>query len=105
MATTLQDKLAAIATRSTLYEAALVNTTTGERRLLCYSAKTGAALRRYVWRKGAELVTFCGSERADAVAGNKRAIRIGQWQADFTGRTQREAIIGGELAWFGAEVK
>ena len=43
---------------------------------------------------GEELITF-GENWADGAT-------IGEWRIRFSGRTQREAIIAGELPWIGA---
>ncbi|OHD25594.1 MAG: hypothetical protein A2064_09110 [Spirochaetes bacterium GWB1_66_5] len=93
-------KLARLRRRDTLYEAALVHRTTGQRVLLCYSHTSGARLGSYIAHHADEVVAFCGSDRYVArQAGEEYA--IGDWGVRWTGRTQREAIIGGELPWFG----
>lgn len=89
-------KLARIANYSTRYEVELVHLDTGERRLLCYTRKTERGIRDYIFRHAAEVVTFCGSDRLFKLS-------IGRWRIAFTGRTQREAIMAGELPWFGTK--
>ena len=94
-------KLARIQNRVTLYEVALTHLDTGERRLLCYTRKTGRGIRDYIFKHGPALVAFCGDENFRP--GWKRQgdeTAVGRWSIGFTGRTQREAILNGELTWF-----
>lgn len=92
-------RLERIRRRDTLYEAELVNRQTGERRLLCYCHRSRSRLATYVGRHAEELVTFCGSDRYTPCRENE-LLAIGDWAIRFTGRTQREAIMSGELRWF-----
>ena len=94
-------KLDRIRRRDTLYEVELVHRQTGERCLLCYCHRTGSRLAGYIARHAEALVAFCGS---DTYATRRLDLReefaIGEWGMRWTGRTQREAIMHGELVWF-----
>jgi len=94
-------KLRRIAGRTTLYEATLTHHRTGEKALLCYSPKSRTSLQRYIAKNAQALVTFCGSETFVRRAQGEEAA-IGEWGIAWSGRTQREAIINGELPWFGS---
>ena len=96
-----QVRLARLHNRLTLYEVALTHLDTGERVLLCYTRKTGRGIRDYIGRHAEAIVAFCGDDTCRL--GHRRPCdetAIGRWSIGFTGRTQREAIIGGELPWF-----
>lgn len=98
----LQARLSRLSGRHTRYEATLVHALTGETRLLCYTArKNKHGLRDYINTKAEALAAFCGAHRVGPARPDFLAyLAIGDWQIGFTGRTQREAILGGELKWF-----
>jgi hypothetical protein len=51
---------------------------------------------------GPELVAFSASEDFKLVAGP--AAQLGSWRIFFSGRTQRDAIVGdSELRWFASK--
>jgi hypothetical protein len=90
-------KLEAIKNRATRYE--LVLQRGAERLRLCYTGrKNRHGLIDAIRRNGAELVQLTGAEAFKLEAGP--AAIMGDWRLSFSGRTQREAIIAGELAWF-----
>jgi hypothetical protein len=92
-------RLTALQGRSTKYEVALVHDG-GRRVRLTYTAKTRPAVWRYIDRVAVQLVAFCGADRMQTKG--QRFGKIGPWTIVTTGRTEREAIIGGELpAWGG----
>lgn len=100
MNTTLE-KLAALQNRGTLYELELANVKTGERRLIAYTRKTKTKGLNAIARRGAAVVAVIDHKDVFVAARTeKRFIATtpdGEWIARFTGRTQREAITGGEL--------
>jgi hypothetical protein len=90
-------KLDAIKNRATRYELVLTNLDSGEKRRLCYTSKKNrTGLFAAIRSNGTELVAFSGSE--DFKLEGKASASIGRWSVAFSGRTQREAIIAGELA-------
>lgn len=99
MDATLQARLERLRHYSTRYEAVLTHADSGERRLLCYTArKSSAGLLSAVFSRGEALVAFSGAERVENIKG--AGLRLGPWRVAFSGRTQREAIITGELTYF-----
>jgi hypothetical protein len=81
--------------RSTLYELALCGPSS---RLLCYTRKSRVALIAALRKYGPQIVAITGVDNL-TVAG--QSVTIGAYSVRFTGRTEREAVIGGELAWIG----
>ena len=95
-------KLEAIKNRATRYELVLTNLDSGEKRRLCYTSKKNrTGLFAAIRSNGTELVAFSGSE--DFKLEGKASASIGRWSVAFSGRTQREAIIAGELRWFASK--
>lgn len=95
--TAVHTKLAAIAGRSTKYEIILVHDD-GRRRLLGYGRKTRPGILAMVSRRAVELSTFCGDQYVTLKglpAGT--TCKIGGWSIRATARTERQAIIEGEL--------
>ncbi len=100
---TKSEQLARLTNRATRYELALINGDT--RILVMYShgrarhdllkcCRThGEAIVALACPTGEELLTFA-PKAADGA-------KIGPWSIRFTGRTQREAIIEGELPFIG----
>lgn len=92
-------KLEAIKNRATRYE--LVLERGAERFRLCYtSRKNRRGMIDAIFRNGKELGAFSGSQ--DVRFGHGATAQLGDWAVRFSGRTQREAIQAGELAWFAA---
>jgi hypothetical protein len=92
-------KLESLRNYATRYELVLTNLDSGEKRRLCYTSKKNrTGLFVAVRKNGTELVAFCGAE--DFKLTGKAEALIGRWSLRFSGRTQREAIQAGELAWF-----
>lgn len=97
-------KLARIQGRATLYETVMVNRKDGRKVVLCYTRKTKRGIIDYIHRLGrtgsaGELVAFCGAEVYRQPA-DGFVLAIGEWDMKFSGRTQREAIMGGELTFW-----
>jgi hypothetical protein len=90
-------KLARLKNRTTLYEAALVK---GDQRMLfCYTRQTGRGVHDYM--------RTIRDTKADSLKLLKQNTGIdlttwdwNGWTVEFTGRTQREAIINGELKFW-----
>lgn len=100
---TTQEKLARIHNRATCYELALIN---GDRRILiCYSMRQGRHTILEACRKHGQAIVdlTCphGEQNMVFLKPASLGATIGDWWIRFTGRTQREAIITGELPWIG----
>lgn len=91
-------KLSRIQGRATLYEVALVK---GDQKLLlCYTRKTGRGLGDYV--RNIRNNHAASADVLKARTGiDLQAWNWNGWGYEFTGRTQREAIIDGELPFWG----
>lgn len=90
-------KLEAIKNRTTRYE--LVISRGAERFRLCYTArKNRRGMIDWIFRNGKELAAFSGSQ--EVRFGQGATAQLGDWHISFSGRTQREAILSGELVWF-----
>lgn len=95
-------KLEAIKNRTTCYE--LVISRGAERFRLCYTArKNRRGMIDWIFRNGKELAAFSGSQ--EVVFGKGATAQLGDWHISFSGHTQREAILSGELGWFASEQK
>ena len=92
-------KLARLYNRRTMYELAAIHTD-GRRVLIAYSDGKG---RRDVWNcchnRATAVVALTGSEIFDFGKRAADGAVIGEWSIRFTGRTEREAIMEGELAY------
>lgn len=101
MTRTQEYKLARLKGRATLYEATITNSQTGRAWLLAYMPRTMAAIRRAIWRWSGEIQTFTGADvMTDLEDGS--GIQLAGFVVRFSGRTQREAIMAGELDWWKA---
>lgn len=95
---TKQEHLNAICGRATLYELAAIR---GDQRILiAYCGRRGrggilAACRK----RGAALVALTGAESIGFASQAADGATMGEWGIRFTGRTQRDAIQAGELAY------
>jgi len=100
-------KLERLHNHPTRYELVLQHAQTGERVRLAYILRNNrSGLMDAIRRNGAELEAFTGSTTFDlSKKGQPAAAQLGSWRASFSGRTQREAIISGELVWFASEKK
>lgn len=96
--TAVHTRLAAIAGRSTQYEIILQHDD-GQTRLLGYGRKTRPGILAMVSRRAVELSTFCGGAKYITLKGLPRGVvgKIGGWSIRATARTERQAIIEGEL--------
>jgi DNA end-binding protein Ku len=100
---TIDERLARLKRYRSRYEVAMIHLATGERKLVVYMAA----------RSFRQLVDAI-RERLDAVrqAAGSEDVRIddhklfaGDYRIDFTGRTQRESILNGELPFIGKKVE
>lgn len=83
--------------RATRYE--LVLERGAERLRLCYTArKNRRGMIDAIFRLGAELGAFTGQK--EVRFGHGATAQLGDWAVRFSGRTQREAVLAGELRWF-----
>ena len=103
-------KLARLQGLSTRYEA-IVRRADGATRLLCYSARhSGHGLRAALQQRAAEVLAFIGGD--ETTRATVRRHKAGPQSIELTGghvvawscRTQRDAIILGELPYVGAAV-
>lgn len=99
---TKEQKLARIARYSTRYELAAVR---GDQKVLvCYSASRSRQTILSLCRQwAARLTALTGSETIGFAKKAEDGAAMGAWKIRFTGRTQREAIIEGELPFIGAD--
>jgi hypothetical protein len=102
---TKEEKLAALYNRHTLYEVAAVNSVTGDKVLVMYSARSRTRMVQCLLKDVRD-----GKTRLDLLAERTNTppddwryskppvvAECGDWHVQLTGRTQREAIIEGEL--------
>lgn len=95
--TRIHNRLAAIAGRTTLYEIILVHDD-GRRRLLGYGRKNRPGILAMVNRRAVDLAQFCGAEYITLKGLPAGTVgKIGAWSIRATARTERQAIIEGEL--------
>jgi hypothetical protein len=93
-------KLARLSNRATKYELTGTNSETGAHFLFGYSRKGRAGLLSMLQKNAAMVAEFCGSNAVDFEKRASAGASIGVWRFAFSGRTQREAIQGGELPFF-----
>jgi hypothetical protein len=94
---TMEEKLARLKNYRTRYEVAMTNGS--ERYLVVYmSARSFRRLLSAVQEKLEKIVAIA---KADVWMDGKGGLTAGDWKIAFTGRTQREAILGGELQFIG----
>ncbi len=101
---TLEEKLARLRNHHTRYELAMW---CGDRKILiAYTPRRGwAGITAAIQSKADAIVAAAG---ADYIRFGKRAsdgATLGDWTINFTGRTQREAYIQGELEYVGSPVE
>lgn len=92
-------KLARLKNYRTRYEVAMVNGT--DRRLVVYMSDRSFTRLLSAVREKLEAVKVVAG--ADVWAENRK-LSAGDWRIEFTGRTQREAILNGELPFIGKVV-
>ncbi len=96
------NKLTRIQRYATRYELAAVHTENGKRVLIGYTQKTRPGLFKMVEKNAVDAVRLL-ADGVDLIHFEKRAAdgaKMGKWSIQFTGRTQRESIIAGELPFF-----
>jgi hypothetical protein len=98
--TTAQDKLRWLQNRRTAYELVAVN---GDQRILiCYSSvRSRGALYRICCKRAADLLALTGAESIHFAKTAADGGTMGAWTIRFSGRTQRECYIEGELPYIG----
>jgi len=95
-------KLERIKHYATRYELVATNKVSGQKLLVGYCAKGRNGLFKMVAKNGEDAVKYFGNG-VDNIHFAKKAAdgaTMGDWVIKFSGRTQREAILGGELEWF-----
>jgi len=104
---TTEQRLARIKNRQTLYECVAKHRTTGQTVLIMYCAKSKsrffAGVSANESSRGLQLIKLTGSDRIEyAVAPEVKRLwsqfigTMGDWLIGFTGRTQRDCILGSE---------
>ncbi len=88
---------------STIYELAAEKN--GERVLIAYAPKGRSSLLRACRNRSAAVVALTGSTSIDFAKRAQDGANANGWTLRFTGRTQREAIIEGELPYILEVVK
>ncbi len=95
--THVQERLSRIRNRRTLYEL-VVSHPDGRRVLLGYADRHSRnMLLRMARKHGQRLADLTGEEQLTFAKFSRDGARIGEWSIKWTSRTQREAIIEGEL--------
>jgi hypothetical protein len=96
----IHNKLARLHNRRTAYELVAVN---GDQRVLvCYSVERSRnAMFRACCKRGEALVALTGAERCTFAKRSADGLSMGAWSIRFSGRTQRECYIEGELPYIG----
>lgn len=86
-----------MAYRPTRYEITLKNRETGETFLFCYvNARSRDALARCLRQAGPEIIEFCGADRFYTKMRAQDGVMVGDWDIQYTGRTQLQAKQEGE---------
>lgn len=90
------EQLARLQNRPTRYEIAA---TKGERRILVgYTArKSRHGILAMLRQRGAEMIERLEIGESDLLTTDKGALLVSGWRIAFTGRTQRDCIMEGEL--------
>jgi hypothetical protein len=98
-------RLQSLHNRYTNYEVAIIHPN-GVRCLVAYTSKTRDALIRALRddRRASYLVRFAGSENFHIAKPASAGVTLGEWSIRFTGRTERQAILEGELPYFKEEM-
>ena len=97
---TQSEKLERIALYRTAYE--LIATDGTQRVLVCYcESKSRQTIFKVARKHGEKLVKLCSSETIHFAKRSSDGATIGAWTIRFSGRTQREAIMEGELPFIG----
>lgn len=95
-------KLTRIQRYATRYELAMIKG--NERILIRYTAKkTRRSILKECYEFGEKIVAITGVDEIKFADTKTVGATSGEWEFKFTGRTQREAIIGGELPFIGAK--
>jgi hypothetical protein len=101
-------KLAAISNRYTRYEVAAIQ---GETRIrIAYTMRRSRpGLLEACRNNGPEIIKALAVSDSQMLmfikANGQWVIELGSWVIRFTGRTQREAILAGELVWVGTAAR
>lgn len=100
------DRLERLRNHSTKYEVvAETSSQYGKRYLIAYTSRRSRhGLLKACQSKGEAIIKAFGITDNDQFIPSPKAadgFRIGVWQFRFSGRTQREAIMQGELPWIG----
>lgn len=102
MTATLQQRLERIARHRTKYEV-VATSPDGRRVLLGYTPRKGRqglcdliSSRR---ERAEAIVRLCGSEEYRTAKAARDGATCGEWKINFSGRTQRECYLGGELPY------
>lgn len=98
-------QLARLRHYATRYEVVAEHTTDRRRVLICYtSSHSQRGMRRAITDNGHRVIDGLGLSQDAALYPNTPAsagFRLESWHVAFSGRTQREAIIAGELPFVG----
>ena len=95
------NRLARLYNRATCYELAAINV---ERRvLIAYCGRRSrSGLLAACRNRGALVIALTGSENIEFGKRASDGATMGPWQIRFTGRTERDAIMEGELEYIGS---
>jgi hypothetical protein len=94
---TTTERLSAIQSRATLYEVVL-SAPTGQKWLIAYTHRSGSAIVRAVSKRAERVVAAIGNRDVRIAKKTRDGITLSDGSsALFTGRTERECIINGEV--------
>jgi TnpA family transposase len=100
MTTTMEAKLARLKNYATRYELAM--TRGSESYLVTYAtSRSRGTIFKAVARFGPKVVALTGDEELHFARKSADGATTGEWTIRYTGRTQRDAILGGELPFIG----
>lgn len=105
MTTEQMTRLQSLKNYGTTYEVTIRHPD-GRRYRVCYcgrNSRTGLIMAAR--RNGARLVKLTGSEEMKTGKRSSDGVAIGDWNLNYSGRTERECITSNELEWIGAVVK
>jgi hypothetical protein len=101
MSTSLSQRLTRLQNRQTRYELVIAHQD-GRRYLLAYCGrKSRAGIYAACAGRASHLLELTGSESITWAQTSAEGGHMGPWRVYFSGRTQREAYVSGELTYIG----
>lgn len=100
MTTETVQRLNRLRNDATLYELIAV-APDGRQVLAGYCGRTVRRMVSMLHQNATAWMRLTGAARVDAVPKMPKTLTLGEWTFRFSGRTEREAIMHGELPWIG----